>query len=102
MNIEINEFIAWLRTKPENEEYNYHSGSNCPIAQFFKNKGFDHVSVSGQDYCINGEQFEIPHPLWRYLTPSFNSRQTFGSLLNLLSNSPPEKSWHEHLTFGKD
>lgn len=43
--LRLESLIAWLRTEPENKEYEYTSTSNCLLAQYFKSKGFGAVSV---------------------------------------------------------
>lgn len=34
------QFEAWVRTKPADEEYRFHDNSRCAVAQFLRDNGF--------------------------------------------------------------
>lgn len=96
MNIDINEFLAFARTKHYGERYSYGSISNCPLAQFLQQKYPNaRVSVGGYTYRINDNQYLLdpwlseqlhsePHrwgALTRRLEGSSLTKQIFLALL---------------------
>jgi hypothetical protein len=43
----INDVLAWARTKPAGEEYDYCDAKNCAVAQFGKETGREHLISLG-------------------------------------------------------
>jgi hypothetical protein len=58
---DLNKFIAWLRTKPSNMEYDYTNTRTCLIAQYARAHGFEDASVSTLAVRANGEWSYFPH-----------------------------------------
>ncbi len=70
----IEDFIAWLETKPVNEEYDWGDDQVCPCGQYAESIGLKHwpsqmsQSVPGPWYILNELAFGMP--------------RTYGGLLN--------------------
>jgi hypothetical protein len=48
------QFLAFARTKPADEAYNYMSNGNCAFAQFLRAQGYENPRVFGFDYSLSG------------------------------------------------
>jgi hypothetical protein len=78
------DLIAWLRTKPAEEEYNYANPSDCALAQFFKARGYRLRGLSCNDFdVVGGKSYEFPLEwvaLANYIVP-YRVPRTFGKML---------------------
>lgn len=89
------QFLAWARTKPQDETFNYlngtgHSGAPaCPIYQYLTEAGFQDVLVYGGDYSVAGEGSPIPNPIIKGLDRVIKNPGTvftFGQLVDVLED----------------
>lgn len=69
----LDDFIAWLETKPAGERYRFTDSSNCAGAQYLKERGL----LQDGGFL---ELHAIPYPI-RGLVNASGSRASFGSLL---------------------
>lgn len=83
----ISDVLAWARTKPADERYNFIDAANCALGCFLR----ETRNVSEIDLYANDPYFaEIEHsPLGRALIGA----RTYGELVELLERSVPETRW---------
>lgn len=55
-------FLAWVRKQDPNEEYNYLSNKDCPVARYLKHQGFRDANVGGWDWKENPADQRNPIP----------------------------------------
>lgn len=59
-DLTIHGLLAWLRTMPPDDKYDYASQSKCACAQFLKSQGFRDVWAGGWTVAVDGERHNIP------------------------------------------
>jgi hypothetical protein len=48
--LSLDSLIGWLETKPRFGTYAYYNARNCMLAQYFRSKGIQNVSLSRESY----------------------------------------------------
>ena len=84
-NITVEEFLAWAKTKPADEEYDYIDNKNCAFGQFLQSKGYTKVSVV--PYCWDSAEIQdqpIPDIIQLSLNGGGEWDETFGNLVEEL------------------
>lgn len=56
----LDNLIAWLKTKDPEETYSYISGSDCVFAQYFRSCGLEDVEVRGFDFDSREGRYDLP------------------------------------------
>lgn len=81
------QFKAWLRTKPADEQYPYRAIYGCAVFQFLQDNGFPvRIAGGGGLWCdLDGQWHQIPGVSWGALA---NTPHTFGALLARLEAQP--------------
>jgi hypothetical protein len=86
----VEEFIAWLKTKPADEDYNPMSNRACCFAQFLMETGRSAAPwVGGTAYSVDGYPFDEAcldkhEPIPEELQSALISSYTFGGVLRRL------------------
>lgn len=82
----IADVLAWARTKPADEEYEYCSNDNCAVAQFLKETGRSkEPSVDPFFWTDNrGKERRIDPLIDDAATPPSMTKQTFGEFAKRL------------------
>lgn len=92
-------FLAWAKTKPPDETFDYVDNEDCAIALFIKDEGYAGVSVSG--FAVSyPEHVKIPWDIETALVEALaaggnNRAVPFGLLvehLEAVAAKPPERS----------
>lgn len=74
--LNLKDFTEWAKTKPSDEEYEYVSIQNCPIAQYCRYNDIEFIAVGGTKVFSGGISYEIPEDLAAVVMRS----RTFGEL----------------------
>ena len=94
LNIKTKEFVAWLKTKPAEERYNYTDITNCCVSQFVKETmNIPPGHKEGQFHCgpfkiiikgaaDNADNYPIPDSIGNAVLVS--ESHTFGDVLKIL------------------
>jgi hypothetical protein len=78
----VEEFLAWVRTKPASAQYNYYSTCGCALGQFCEANGFD--------WAGNGKTFRARNNLETAYREQLNGFPwTFGALAARLEALTP-------------
>ena len=94
----LSQILAWARTKPAEEAYEYTANENCALCQFIRETGrADHPSV-GAHYWNEWEGVTYGRLIARHTFPDglANTLQarSFGELVSRLEKLvPPETHW---------
>lgn len=59
--MQLPNIVAWLETKPANEEYEYSSNHHCMVAQYLHENGFQHVMVVPGTIFLSDSHKSIMH-----------------------------------------
>ena len=82
MRITLQDFRAWVVTKPPEEQYIYMSLSNCPVAQYLRSRGWTNINVGATRYIVDGLRFSL---LDEIDIATRRLPHTFGDLQNRLT-----------------
>lgn len=87
-DFKIADVLAWARTKPADEEYDYWSCDNCVLAQFAKERGLPTTGAGGFGwYDAAGHEHEI---IPRRSGVAASDPHTFGAFAKRLEALVPE------------
>lgn len=86
----VAELLAWARTKPAGERYDYGDVNNCALCQFLRETGREsNPSVGGESYYLSGRRVTLPEDIGDAVLAAgdyddFGNRWTFGRLVKRL------------------
>lgn len=82
LTIDRDDFVAWLRTKPPEQEFHYTDIRYCCVAQYLASKyPYEYINVGASDFSVAHKNGKIPDDISAAVAVK---PRTFGNVLALL------------------